>query len=91
MSGTGGPNIDAQDTTRRVTFTERRAGAAALGFVDVELSCCDCGQSFTLEAGEQVFYEEKGFVQPRRCFPCRKTKRAHFLDGRIRWQPPRPV
>ena len=44
---------------------------------DRELTCVDCGASFVFTAGEQQFYEERGFNSPpRRCKECRKQRKA---------------
>lgn len=43
---------------------------------DVELTCKACGTPFVWTTGEQAFFREKNFQQPRRCRPCRTTKRA---------------
>jgi hypothetical protein len=43
---------------------------------DQVLRCNDCGQDFTWSAGEQAYYRERGFDQPRRCKPCRQAKKA---------------
>lgn len=37
---------------------------------------CECGETFTLLAGEQDFYEKKGLKEPKRCKPCRDRRRA---------------
>ncbi len=36
------------------------------------LTCSDCGQEFVFTAGEQQFFQERGYSQPRRCKPCRQ-------------------
>lgn len=41
-----------------------------------KLTCQDCGQDFPFSAGEQKFYEEKGFDPPKRCPQCRKKRRS---------------
>ncbi len=41
-----------------------------------KLTCQDCGQEFAFSAGEQKFYEEKGFDPPKRCQKCRKKRRT---------------
>lgn len=49
---------------------------------DKTITCRDCGQPFTFTAGEQAFYQERGFSEPQRCTECRaarKTQRA--ADG----------
>ena len=33
-------------------------------FKDIEAQCVDCGQTFTITAGEQRFFLEKGLVLP---------------------------
>jgi Probable zinc-ribbon domain len=52
------------------------APAAAADGEDQVLRCNDCGQDFTWSAGEQAYYRERGFDQPRRCKPCRQAKKA---------------
>lgn len=43
---------------------------------DKTLTCEECGKDFTFTAGEQEFYEEKGFTPPKRCQDCRAAKKA---------------
>jgi hypothetical protein len=44
---------------------------------DKSLICRDCGASFVFSAGEQDFYDRKGFTsEPSRCRACRGTN-AH--------------
>jgi len=43
---------------------------------DKVLACKDCGNDFTLTAGEQEFYESKGFNEPQRCVDCRRARKA---------------
>lgn len=38
--------------------------------------CRDCGDSFTLTAGELDFYHDRNLVLPKRCADCRKARRA---------------
>lgn len=48
---------------------------------------CLCGEPFTFTAGEQKFYESKGFQQPKRCPACRAKKRQErppFPEDRYR-------
>lgn len=43
---------------------------------DKTLICKDCGQEFVFTAGEQDFYEEKGFTnEPQRCKSCRDARK----------------
>lgn len=45
-------------------------------FEDKTLICKDCGQEFVFTAGEQEFYESKGFVnEPQRCKDCRVNRK----------------
>jgi len=40
------------------------------------LTCRDCGQEFVFTAGEQEFYEQRGFSDPQRCPSCRQARKA---------------
>ena len=42
---------------------------------DKTLSCTDCKCGFIWTAGEQQFYEDKGFQEPKRCSECRKARK----------------
>ncbi|MBQ9846314.1 MAG: zinc-ribbon domain-containing protein, partial [Clostridia bacterium] len=45
-------------------------------FEDKTLVCKDCGEEFVFTAGEQEFYESKGFVnEPQRCKNCRMARK----------------
>ena len=45
-------------------------------FVDETLVCKDCGNEFVFTAGEQKFYQEKGFLtKPKSCKACRDAKK----------------
>lgn len=47
-------------------------------FQDKNLSCRDCGKEFTFTAGEQEFYEKKGFEnEPVRCPQCRASRKRN--------------
>jgi CxxC-x17-CxxC domain-containing protein len=43
---------------------------------DRTLTCRDCGQPFVFTAGEQAFYQERGFSDPQRCPTCRARRKA---------------
>jgi CxxC-x17-CxxC domain-containing protein len=45
-------------------------------FQDRTLTCADCGGAFTFTAGEQAFYQERGFSEPKRCTSCRSARKA---------------
>lgn len=40
----------------------------------VKIKCQDCGKEFIFSENEQKFYEEQGFVPPKRCKACRNAK-----------------
>lgn len=45
-------------------------------YQDKTLVCKDCGAEFIFSAGEQEFYEEKGFQnEPTRCRDCRAARK----------------
>ena len=48
---------------------------------DKELTCKDCGQSFTFTAGEQEFFQTRGFSEPIRCKSCRDVRKSQKSDG----------
>ncbi|MEA2584425.1 MAG: hypothetical protein QOF33_2510, partial [Thermomicrobiales bacterium] len=48
---------------------------------DKTLTCRDCGQQFTFTAGEQAFYQERGFSEPQRCPNCRQARKAQRSPG----------
>ena len=45
-------------------------------YEDKELICGDCNQPFTFTGGEQRFYAEREFSDPKRCKGCRAEKKA---------------
>lgn len=50
-------------------------------FQDRVLQCVECRQDFTFTAGEQEFYERKGFKEiPKRCKPCREARKTRRAD-----------
>lgn len=45
-------------------------------YQDKTLVCKDCGEEFIFSAGEQAFYEERGFQnEPQRCKGCRDKRK----------------
>lgn len=47
-------------------------------YEDQELTCADCGETFTHTGGEQAFMREKfgdDYKPPRRCKPCRGKRK----------------
>lgn len=50
---------------------------------DQTLTCKDCGAQFTWTAGEQEFYQQKGFTNPpSRCPACRQKKKTEMRTNR---------
>ena len=47
---------------------------------DVKIKCVDCGETFVFSEREQKFYEEKGFIPPKRCKFCRNTRKERYLN-----------
>jgi len=53
-----------------------------MSFEDKSLKCCDCSTTFTFTAGEQEFYQTKGFTnEPKRCHDCRRANKAKRSDS----------
>ncbi|HEU5431017.1 MAG TPA: zinc-ribbon domain containing protein [Thermomicrobiales bacterium] len=48
---------------------------------DKTIVCRDCGQGFTFTAGEQAFYQERGFSEPQRCAACRAERKAQRANS----------
>lgn len=54
-------------------------------FEDRTLVCAACGAEFLFSAGEQEFYEKKGFVHsPKRCKKCRGAREGPAAKPRGR-------
>ncbi|MDE2022426.1 MAG: zinc-ribbon domain containing protein [Patescibacteria group bacterium] len=51
---------------------------------DKIITCTEqgCGQQFTFTKGEQDFYTQKGFPEPKRCPDCRKVARRRYDEKR---------
>jgi CxxC-x17-CxxC domain-containing protein len=48
-----------------------------MSFEDKSLQCSDCGTTFTFSAGEQEFFQSKGYTnEPKRCPSCRQTRKT---------------
>lgn len=48
---------------------------------DRTLTCRDCGQEFVFTAGEQEFYQQRGFSEPQRCRSCRDARKQQRNTG----------
>jgi len=54
-----------------------------MSFADKSMTCRDCGQPYIFTAGEQEFYDLKGFTnEPTRCPDCRAKHKAERNNGR---------
>lgn len=48
-----------------------------MSFQDKTIQCVDCGAEFIFSAGEQEFYQSKGFTnEPKRCPSCRQARKT---------------
>lgn len=53
-----------------------------MDFQDRPLQCLDCKSEFIFTAGEQEFFDRKGFREiPKRCKPCREQRKTRRSDG----------
>ena len=53
-----------------------------MSFEDKSILCSDCKTNFTFTAGEQEFFQSKGFTnEPKRCPPCRRANKAQRSDS----------
>ena len=53
-----------------------------MSYADKTLTCRDCGTQFTFTAGEQEFFDQKGFTNaPTRCPDFRATRKASSGRG----------
>jgi CxxC-x17-CxxC domain-containing protein len=51
-------------------------------YQDRQLTCRDCGATFTFTAGEQEFYASRGLMNaPRRCPDCRRAAKQTRGDS----------
>ncbi|MHB9036550.1 MAG: zinc-ribbon domain-containing protein [Armatimonadota bacterium] len=48
---------------------------------DKEIKCKDCGQNFIFTAGEQEFFQSRGFTEPIRCKSCREIRKSQKDSG----------
>lgn len=59
--------------------------STAAEFEDKEIICVDCSEPFIWEAGAQAFFQDKGLTnQPKRCAPCKETKRQRVAEAAMR-------
>jgi CxxC-x17-CxxC domain-containing protein len=51
---------------------------------DLQLICSDCGQEFTFTSADQAFFQERGYSAPKRCKPCRQSRKNDPGGGSMR-------
>ena len=56
----------------------------AINFQDKELTCVDCGDTFTWTRGERYYYAAKGLSEPKRCSECRLKRKETLLPEGVR-------
>lgn len=44
---------------------------------DKKIVCKNCGKEFEFTVGEQEFYAEKGFSEPKKCKECREIAKQN--------------
>ena len=64
------------DTLKRLLGFSPKTADLAKG--DRMLTCMDCEKQFVFDAGEQRFFKQKGFTDPKRCTICRKKVRSRL-------------
>ncbi|NLN76107.1 MAG: cytochrome C551 [Armatimonadetes bacterium] len=47
---------------------------------DKDLTCKECGETFVFTAGEQEFFQSRGFSEPIRCKTCRDKRKAEKAE-----------
>ena len=52
-------------------------------FTDKDLTCSDCGNSFTFGAEEQEHFQSRGYTnEPKRCPECRQARKSERYGNR---------
>ena len=60
-----------------------------MSYADKELTCSNCGSSFTFTADEQALFATRGYTnEPKRCPVCRAARKAEN-DGLRGYNRPR--
>ena len=49
---------------------------------DLDITCAECGETFPFTEREQDYYRERGLSHPKRCKPCRDSRRQSFGGAR---------
>ena len=49
-----------------------------MAYQDKQLTCTDCGTTFTFSAAEQEQFAQRGYTnEPKRCQPCRDARKQN--------------
>ena len=53
-----------------------------MSYQDKQITCSDCGTTFTFSAGEQESFASRGYTnEPKRCPACRAAKKQSISVG----------
>ena len=53
-----------------------------MSFQDKNLTCSDCGNSFTFSAEEQEQFQSRGYTnEPKRCPECRQARKSERFNN----------
>jgi CxxC-x17-CxxC domain-containing protein len=53
-----------------------------MSFQDKNLTCSDCGNSFTFSAEEQEQFQSRGYTnEPKRCPDCRQARKSERFNN----------
>ena len=69
------------DEMESLQFLALRLSEGETKMPDVEITCAECGTAFPFTEREQEYYTERNLSQPKRCKPCRDSRRANFGGG----------
>ena len=70
------PPGEDESSTKNLGPKEKRRDPK-VNYIDRDIVCVDCGETFVFTASEQEFHASKGFDNdPKRCKPCRKARKA---------------
>ena len=67
-------------------------GGQPVALADRTLTCVECGGEFIFTAGEQEFFQTRGFGnEPKRCRSCRAVRRSEQRSGGMYQEGPREM
>ena len=50
---------------------------------DKKVKCLECGKEFTITVGEQKYFHEMKFDEPKRCKACRTQRKAKKIHNQL--------